>query len=224
MMLVEDGTLDLAAPVDRWLPELADRQVLARIDGPLDDTVPAQRPVTVEDLLTFRLGFGILTEPTFNPPFPIVTAAEEMRLSLGAPDPRTPHPPDELDDDCSARCRRCTSPANAGCTTWDGWCWACWSPGLPTRRSARCCAAVMFDPLGMVDTGFWTTPAKAASDPAVLHDRSRHRGAEGATVVVSPRNGPRRRCSRPAPAVCCPLSMTISPSPACCSSEGRVRR
>src|SRR5690606_26624332 len=67
---------------------------LARIDGPLDDTVPAQRPVTVEDLLTFRLGFGILTEPTFNPPFPIVTAAEELRLSLGAPDPRTPHPPD----------------------------------------------------------------------------------------------------------------------------------
>ena len=42
----------------RLLPELADRQVLKRIDGPLDDTVPAQRPITVRDLLTFRMGFG----------------------------------------------------------------------------------------------------------------------------------------------------------------------
>src|SRR5437879_623334 len=33
MMLVEDGTLDLAEPVDRLLPELADRRVLARVDG-----------------------------------------------------------------------------------------------------------------------------------------------------------------------------------------------
>src|SRR6266571_670876 len=44
MMLVEDGVLDLAEPVDRLLPELADRRVLARIDGPLDETVPAHPP------------------------------------------------------------------------------------------------------------------------------------------------------------------------------------
>src|SRR3989442_15269693 len=83
MMLVEDGTLDLAEPVDRLLPELADRRVLTRVDGPLDDTVPAHRPITVEDLLTFRMGFGLLTEPTFNPPFPIVTAGDELNLVLG---------------------------------------------------------------------------------------------------------------------------------------------
>src|ERR1041385_6064561 len=40
MMLVDDGRLALDAPVDRWLPELADRRVLRRVDGPLDDTVP----------------------------------------------------------------------------------------------------------------------------------------------------------------------------------------
>src|SRR5262245_4860446 len=39
MTLVEDGTLSLSDPVDRWLPELADRRVLAAVDGPLDQTV-----------------------------------------------------------------------------------------------------------------------------------------------------------------------------------------
>jgi CubicO group peptidase (beta-lactamase class C family) len=94
-MLIEEGKLRLSDPVDAWLPELADRRVLQRLDGPLDETVPAQRSITVDDLLTFRLGFGHITEPTFDPPFPIVIVPNEMKLVLGAPDPRTPHPPDE---------------------------------------------------------------------------------------------------------------------------------
>ncbi|HUR09468.1 MAG TPA: serine hydrolase domain-containing protein, partial [Nonomuraea sp.] len=44
---------------DSWLPELADRQVLKRPDGPLDDTVPARRPITVRDLLTSTCGLGL---------------------------------------------------------------------------------------------------------------------------------------------------------------------
>jgi CubicO group peptidase (beta-lactamase class C family) len=95
MMLAEDGTLALDEPVDRLLPELANRRVLRRIDGPLDDTVPANRPITIEDLLTFRMGHGQLFEPTFDPPFPIVRAADELQLAMGPPDPRTPHDPDE---------------------------------------------------------------------------------------------------------------------------------
>jgi CubicO group peptidase (beta-lactamase class C family) len=95
MMLVEAGELALDEPVDRWLPELANRQVLRRVDGPLDDTVPARRPITVDDLLTFRMGFGMLVEPTFDPPFPIVNAANALQLVLNQPDPRTPHAPDE---------------------------------------------------------------------------------------------------------------------------------
>jgi CubicO group peptidase (beta-lactamase class C family) len=95
MMLVEDGTLVLDDPVDGLLPELADRKVLKRIDGPLDETVPVRRPITVEDLLTFRMGHGLITEPTFDPPYPIVTAARELQLVMGPPDPRTPHDPDE---------------------------------------------------------------------------------------------------------------------------------
>ena len=95
MMLVEDGKVALAEPVDRLLPELADRKVLKRIDGPLDETVPARRPITVDDLLTFRMGHGLIFEPTFDPPYPIITAAKELQLVMGPPDPRTPHNPDE---------------------------------------------------------------------------------------------------------------------------------
>jgi CubicO group peptidase (beta-lactamase class C family) len=95
MMLVEDGRLALDEPVDRLLPELANRRVLTRIDGPLDQTVPAARPITVEDLLTFRLGYGIVFEPSFEPPYPIINAANELQLTMAAPDPRTPHEPDE---------------------------------------------------------------------------------------------------------------------------------
>ena len=95
MMLVEDGRLALDEPADRLLPELAHRRVLKRIDGPLDDTVPARRPITVEDLLTFRMGHGLITEPTFDPPYAIVNAARDLELVMGPPDPRTPHDPDE---------------------------------------------------------------------------------------------------------------------------------
>ncbi len=60
MTLVEDCTLRLDDPVDEFLPELADMRVLADPDGPLEETVPAERPVTLRDLLTFTLGTGIV--------------------------------------------------------------------------------------------------------------------------------------------------------------------
>ena len=90
-----DGRLALDAPVDRWLPELADRRVLRRIDGPLDDTVPADRPITVADVLTYRMGYGMIVEPSFDPPYPVVTATNDLELMTGPPEPRTPHGPDE---------------------------------------------------------------------------------------------------------------------------------
>ncbi len=95
MMLVEDGKLKLEEPVEGWLPELANPRVLEHVDGPLNQTVPAQRSITVDDLLTFRMGFGHLVEPTMDPPFPIVNAGKDLELVLGQPDPRTPHTPDE---------------------------------------------------------------------------------------------------------------------------------
>src|ERR671913_2028947 len=79
MVLVEECTLRLDEPVDPWLPELADRRVLRAVDSPLDDTVPANRPITLRDLLTFRLGYGAV----FAPPgqYPIQQALEEAGLA-----------------------------------------------------------------------------------------------------------------------------------------------
>ena len=93
LILVEECTLRLDEPVDRLLPELADRRVLTRIDGPLDDTVPAHRPITVRDLLTFRLGFGQMMAPPDA--YPILKSASEQQIGMGPPSPSTMPAPDE---------------------------------------------------------------------------------------------------------------------------------
>lgn len=99
LMLLEEGKLALEDRVEKWLPELADRRVLRNVDGPLDDTVPAHRSLTVEDLLSFRMGYGHLfvpgSDPPFDPTVPVVEAAKDLQLVMGQPDPRTPHNPDE---------------------------------------------------------------------------------------------------------------------------------
>ena len=89
MALVDEGLLALDEPVTRLLPELASPRVLRRMDGPLDDTVPAEREITVRDLLTFTFGFGMHIEMfTAATPWPIVTAATEAQLAtIGPPDP-----------------------------------------------------------------------------------------------------------------------------------------
>ena len=58
MTLVEEGTLTLSDPICRWLPEMSDMRVLADPTGPLTATVPAQRPITIEDLMTHRSGLA----------------------------------------------------------------------------------------------------------------------------------------------------------------------
>jgi len=58
MLLVEDGLVALDDPIGRWLPELAEPTVVRTPDAAVDDVVPAARPITVEDLLTFRAGWG----------------------------------------------------------------------------------------------------------------------------------------------------------------------
>ncbi|MGH3337801.1 MAG: serine hydrolase domain-containing protein, partial [Propionibacteriaceae bacterium] len=81
MILVEECTLRLDEPVDQWLPELADRRVLRAIDSPLDDTLPANRPITLRDLLTFRLGIGSVM--VFPPRYPIQQAMAELGVGPG---------------------------------------------------------------------------------------------------------------------------------------------
>ncbi len=81
MVLVEECVLRLDDPVDRFLPELAERRVLTRLDASLDETVPAPRRITLRDLLTFRLGIGLVLAPPGQ--YPIQKAMEEAGLIPG---------------------------------------------------------------------------------------------------------------------------------------------
>src|SRR5262249_31552630 len=58
MMLIDEGGIGLDEPIAEWLPELASSSVVRTPESPVDDVVPAARSITVEDLLTFRAGWG----------------------------------------------------------------------------------------------------------------------------------------------------------------------
>jgi len=156
LMLVEDGKLALDEPVDRWLPELADRRVLRTPSSPLSDTVPARRAITVEDLLTFRLGFGLL----FGGPeeFPILAAiAERGLVGFGPPQPAVDYGPDEY----MRRLGELPLMAQPG----EQWLYTAGSnvlgvlvaraAGMPLGEIMR---ERIFEPLGMADTGFFAPP------------------------------------------------------------------
>lgn len=90
MLLVDELRLSMDAPVAEVLPELAHPVVLRESGGPIDDTVPADRAITVRDLLTFRLGLGESDNPALR------EREQELELhTFGPPLPRTPLEPDE---------------------------------------------------------------------------------------------------------------------------------
>ena len=158
MSLAEEGLIGLDEPVDRLLPEMAGLRVLRRMDGPLDDTVAATRPVTTRELLTFTFGFGMAVEMfTAAEPWPVVAAAGELGLgTFGPPDPHGQPDPD-------------TWIAGLGslplmCQPGERWLYntgASVAGVLAARAAGRPLADVMrtriFEPLGMADTAFFTT-------------------------------------------------------------------
>jgi CubicO group peptidase (beta-lactamase class C family) len=156
LSLVDDGLLKIDDPVDRWLPELADRQVLRRPDGPLDDTVPAQRPITVRDLLTFTWGFGMQGAMLMAAePWPIFTATVERELAtFGPPQPATAPDPDTW----MARLGELPLLAQPG----ERWLYNTGSQVLGVLASrvaaapfTRVLSKRLLNPLGMRDTGFY---------------------------------------------------------------------
>jgi CubicO group peptidase (beta-lactamase class C family) len=161
LSLVEEGLLDLNGPVEELLPELADRRVLRRPDGPLADTVKAERPVTVRDLLTFTWGFGMQGAMFMSPdPWPIVKAVEERELaSFGPPEPVTTPDPDTW----MARLGELPLLAQPG----ERWLYSAGSQVLGVL-AARAAGAPFEDvmrervltPLGMHDTAFHTKETK----------------------------------------------------------------
>lgn len=94
MILVEETKLRLDNPVDELLPELANRQVLRSVDAELDDTVPANRPTILRDLLTFTWGSGFVFSPDPENPYPIQAAMDEQFVGF-VPNPQIVPEPDE---------------------------------------------------------------------------------------------------------------------------------
>lgn len=158
LALVREGLLSLEEPVDRLLPELAKARVLRHMDGPLDDTVPAERVATVRELLTFTFGFGAAFEMfTSAEPWPIVEAEAELSLcTLGPPNPGAQSDPDTW----IAALGSLPLLAQPG----ERWFYNTGASvlGVLLARAAKMPFAEVlrtriFDPLAMTDTALWTS-------------------------------------------------------------------
>jgi CubicO group peptidase (beta-lactamase class C family) len=154
MMLVQDGQIALGDPVRRWLPELASPAVVRTPAGPVDDVVPALRPITVADLLTFRAGYGFPAD--FSLPAVRLLVSE---LNQGPPQPQLVAAPEEWMAALS-RIPLLHQPGQA-------WLYNTCSDILGVliaRVSGRplpeFLAERLFEPLGMADTGFEVPPGK----------------------------------------------------------------
>jgi len=156
MILVEEGILDLDEPVDKWLPELANRRVIRSLDADLDDTVPARRAITPRDLLTMRMGIGaVFADPAGSP---LLKRMTELELSPG---------PKLFSHSAEEYMRRIES---LPLVHHPGERWL-YHTGMDVagvlveRASGRKLGDFqrdrIFEPLGMKDTGFWVQPEKA---------------------------------------------------------------
>jgi CubicO group peptidase (beta-lactamase class C family) len=149
MILVEQCKLRLDDPVDALLPELASQRVLKSLESPIDDTVPARRPITPRDLLTFTFGLGAVM--VWPPRHPIQKAMQDAGV---APNPNLP---DVSADEFMKRVGSLPLAYQPG----ERWLYHTGSEVLGVliaRASGQSLGAFMqdhlFGPLGMRDTGF----------------------------------------------------------------------
>ncbi|HEY6296196.1 MAG TPA: serine hydrolase domain-containing protein [Streptosporangiaceae bacterium] len=177
MICVEECLLRLDDPVDDLLPELAGRRVLVRADGPLTSTVPAERSVTVRDLLTFTFGLGLVFGAS-----PIAAALEA--LAQGMPRPALPPEPDEW--------MRRIGALPLMYQPGSRWLYNTGSDvlGVLVARASGVSfeaflAERIFAPLGMTDTGFSVPSASLGRLPAQLATDF----STGETVVFDPPSG-----------------------------------
>ena len=153
MMLVEDGRIGLDDPVGRWLPELADPKVVRTAASPVEDVVPAARPITVFDLLTMRAGYGFPSDFTL-PAVQSLSAVQKDGREVQS------YPPPDVWMAELAKVPLLYQPGEAWlydtCSTLQGVLIARVSgQSLPDFLSER-----LFAPLGMADTGFEVPEAK----------------------------------------------------------------
>jgi CubicO group peptidase (beta-lactamase class C family) len=164
MILVEECRLRLDESIESWLPELANRRVLRSLSSPVDDTVPSRRPITVRDLLTFRMGFGSVMAPPGT--YPIQKLIREYRLGGDGP-PRPSQAP--------ATKEWLQSLGSLPLMTQPGERWLYHTSSdvlgvLIGRVSGQSLGTFMreriFDPLGMKETAFYVPQEKIDRLPA----------------------------------------------------------
>lgn len=179
-ILIEDGLLDLTEPVDRLLPELAGRRVLRHPAAEITDTVAARRPITVEDLLTFRLGWG-MDFADFSPK-PFDAAWAERGLGWGPPTPAELPAPDIWLE------RLGTLPLQY--QPGERWLYHVGAPilGFLVARAAgmplsEVLSERVFGPLGMTDTGFSVPAGELGRFGPHFTER------DGARAVFDPADG-----------------------------------
>lgn len=155
LQLVDEGRMGLDDPIDPLVPELADRQVLVDPAGPVGQTVPAERAITVRDLLTFRCGLGFDFRATG--PQASIEAMAAAGLPMGPPSPALTPPADDWIGRLAA-----VPLAHQPGTHWLYHVPADILGVLISRACDQTLEAVfherVFEPLGMADTGFWVPP------------------------------------------------------------------
>jgi CubicO group peptidase (beta-lactamase class C family) len=175
LRLVEAGRLGLDQSLDEWLPELADRRVLSSPDAALDDTVPAQRPITLRHLLTSTSGYGMAIIDS-----PLQRAMAENGTEAG-PEPLTLDAAEWL-----SRLAELPLAFQPG----EGWRYhhsfavlGILIARLTRHRLGDHLADDLFDPLGMVDTALWVPEARLDRLPAA------YRYGDNGLVVTEPAGG-----------------------------------
>ena len=151
LMLLEEGALSLDDPIAKWAPEFASMRVLRDPKGPLSDTEPAARPITVEDLMTHRSGLAY----GFTSSGPIAEAHEQALGSVMTTD--------MAPDDWMAALAALPLSFQPGVRLHYSHATEVLGfivgriAGAPFREVLR---EKVLGPLGMHDTDFWTPPEK----------------------------------------------------------------
>ncbi|MFD3451359.1 serine hydrolase domain-containing protein [Streptomyces sp. NPDC058691] len=152
MTLVDDGRLTLDDPVVKWLPELASPVVVRTPQSPVDDVVPAERPITVADLLDARAGYGFPSD--FSLPAVAPLFAE---LKQGPPMPQHVPEPDTWMATL-ARIPLLRQPGEAWLYNTTSDIQGVLIARVAGRSLPEFLAERIFEPLGMRDTGFAVPP------------------------------------------------------------------
>ncbi|WP_328393887.1 beta-lactamase family protein [Streptomyces sp. NBC_00390] len=148
MMLIEDGRIAPDDPVGQWLPELASPNVVRAPFAPIDDVVPATRPITVSDLLSSKAGYGFPSDFSLPALAPLIS-----ELKQGPPQPQLVPAPDEWMATLS-RIPLLHQPGEAWLYNIASDIQGVLIARVTGRPLPDFLAERLFEPLGMVDTAF----------------------------------------------------------------------